>query len=94
MVLEQLVTEAVSDISDFIRCYEGDFLNLIKMRNTIGRESDIQTLKSTILNGNKRIKEIDRNISSLFEKNVSGMISDERFMTMTADPSRESQLLL
>lgn len=82
VVLERIVTEAVSDISDFIRCYENDFLNLIKMRNTVGRESDIQSLKSTILNGNKRIKEIDRNISSLFEKNVSGMISDERFMTI------------
>lgn len=46
-----------------------------------------------ILNGNKRIKEIDRNISSLFEKNVSGMISDERFMTMTADFEAEQRSL-
>ena len=93
VVLEQIVTEAVSDISDFIRCYENDFLNLIKMRNTVGRESDIQALKSTIFNGNKRIKEIDRNISSLFEKNVSGVISDERFMTMTADFEAEQRSL-
>ena len=93
VVLEQIVTEAISDISDFIRCYENDFLNLIKMRNTIGRESDIQALKSAILNGNKRIKEIDRNISGLFEKNVSGMISDERFMTMTADYESEQRSL-
>ena len=93
VVLEQIVTEAISDISDFIRCYENDFLNLIKMRNTIGRESDIQALKSAILNGNKRIKEIDRNISGLFEKNVSGMISDERFMTMTADYESEQRNL-
>lgn len=93
VVLEQIVMEAVSDISDFIRCYENDFLNLIKMRNAVGRESDIQSLKSTILNGNKRIKEIDRNISSLFEKNVSGVISDERFMTMTADYEAEQNTL-
>ena len=93
VVLEQIVTEAISDISDFIRCYENDFLNLIKMRSTIGRESDIQALKSAILNGNKRIKEIDRNISGLFEKNVSGMISDERFMTMTADYESEQRSL-
>ena len=93
VVLEKIVMEAVSDISDFIRCYENDFLNLIKLRNTVGRESDIQSLKSTILNGNKRIKEIDRNISSLFEKNVSGMISDERFMTMTADFEAEQRSL-
>lgn len=85
--------EAVSDITDFIRCYEQDFLNLIQMRNTVGRESDIQALKSTILNGNKRIKEIDRNISSLFEKNVSGMISDERFMMMTAEFETEQRSL-
>lgn len=93
VVLEKLVTEAISDIADFIRCYEQDFLNLIKMRNAAGRESDIQTLKSTFLNGNKRIKEIDRNISSLFEKNVSGVISDERFMTMTADYEAEQRVL-
>jgi hypothetical protein len=45
------------------------------------------------LPGNKRIKEIDRNISSLFEKNVSGMISDERFMTMTEDFEDEQRSL-
>ena len=93
VVLEQIVMEAVSDIADFIRCYEQDFLNLIKMRNVAGRENDIQTLKSTIFNGNKRIKEIDRNISSLFEKNVIGVISDERFMTMTADYESEQNTL-
>lgn len=93
VVLEKLVTEAISDIADFIQCYEQDFLNLIKMRNAAGRDSDIQALKSTILNGNKRIKEIDRNISSLFEKNVSGVISDERFMTMTADYESEQRAL-
>ncbi|MDO4810678.1 MAG: recombinase family protein [Eubacteriales bacterium] len=93
VVLEKLVTEAISDIADFIRCYEQDFLNLIKMRNAAGRDSDIQALKSTILNSNKRIKEIDRNISSLFEKNVNGVISDERFMTMTADYESEQRAL-
>ena len=63
------------------------------MRNAAGRDSDIQALKSTILNSNKRIKEIDRNISSLFEKNVNGVISDERFMTMTADYESEQRAL-
>lgn len=93
VVLEQIVQEAISDLAAFVRCYESTFLYMVEKQHTISRESDLQLLKATIANSNKRIKEIDRAITKLFESNMEGKISDERFMTMTADYEAEQRSL-
>lgn len=66
--------EAISDISDFIRCYEHAFMAIVKKRNNAGRENDIMVLNATLVNGNKRIKEIDRIILQAFEANADGCL--------------------
>ena len=93
VVLEQIVQEAISDLAAFVRCYESTFLYMVEKQHTISRESDLQLLKATIANSNKRIREIDRAITKLVESNMEGQISDERFMTMTADYEAEQRSL-
>ena len=58
IVLERLVLEAVSDLSDFVRCYEPVFLYLLAKKNNAMRQKEYQQLQKAMENGTKRIAEI------------------------------------
>ena len=93
VVLEKIVLEAVSDLSDFIRCYEPVFLYLMAQKRSVGRQADLQTLRTTVENGERRIQQIDRAIQGLYEANMDGKITDERFMKMTESYEAEQKQL-
>lgn len=94
VVLEQIVAEAVGSLADFVRCYEPIFLYLLAKNNTAARQSEVQKLKQTISASERRIQAIDKAIEGLFEANISGKITDERFTKMTANYEKEQKDLL
>ena len=94
VVLEQIVAEAVGSLADFVRCYEPIFLYLLAKNNTAARQSEMQKLKQTISTNERRIQAIDKAIEGLFEANISGKITDERFTKMTANYKKEQKELL
>ena len=93
IVLEQLVLEAVSDLSDFVRCYEPVFLYLLAKKNNAMRQKEYQQLQKAMENGTKRIAEIDRLIEKVFEQNAGGILSDERFAKMLQSYEKEQKSL-
>ncbi len=93
IVLEQLVLEAVSDLSDFVRCYEPVFLYLLAKKNNATRQKEYQQLQQAIENGTKWIAEIDRLIEKVFEQNAGGVLSDERFAKMLQSYEKEQKSL-
>ena len=60
IVLERLVLEAVSDLSDFVRCYEPVFLYLLAKKNNAMRQKEYQQLQQAVENGTKRISHVHR----------------------------------
>ncbi len=93
IVLEQLVLEAVSDLSDFVRCYEPVFLYLLAKKNNAIRQKEYQKLQQAVEDGTKRIAEIDRLIEKVFEQNAGGVLSDERFAKMLQSYEKEQKAL-
>jgi len=93
IVLEQFVLEAVSDLSDFVRCYEPVFLYLLAKKNNAMRQKEYQQLQKAVENGTKRIEEIDRLIEKVFEQNAGGILSDERFAKMLQNYEKEQKAL-
>ncbi len=93
IVLERLVLEAVSDLSDFVRCYEPVFLYLLAKKNNAMRQKEYQQLQQAVENGTKRIAEIDRLIEKVFEQNAGGILSDERFAKMLQNYEKEQKTL-
>ena len=93
IVLEKLVLEAVSDLSDFVRCYEPVFLYLLAKKNNAIRQKEYQHLQQAVENGTKRIAEIDRLIEKVFEQNAGGILSDERFAKMLQSYEKEQKSL-
>ena len=83
IVLERLVLEAVSDLSDFVRCYEPVFLYLLAKKNNAIRQKEYQQLQKAVENGIKRMAEIDRLIEKVFEQNAEQRIVDLRLVLRT-----------
>ena len=93
IVLERLVLEAVSDLSDFVRCYEPVFLYLLAKKNNAMRQKEYQQLQKAVENGTKRIADSDRLIEKVFEQNAGGILSDERFAKMLQNYEKEQKAL-
>ena len=94
VVLEQIVLAAVSDLSDFVCCHEAFFLQMVAQERTRGKEMSRKTARDSIVAGNKRIDELDRLIARIYEDNLNGKLSDERYNRMAAGYEREQRELL
>ncbi|MDY5231488.1 MAG: recombinase family protein, partial [Eubacteriales bacterium] len=84
VVLERIVFEAISNLSDFVRCYESVFLYLMATKNQTSRKSELQKLKSKVESGKRRISELDVIISRIYEDNILGKLSDDRYSRMAS----------
>lgn len=94
VVLEKIVLEAIRNLADFVRCYEPVFLYMMAQKTTVGKKAEKQQLKNTISNGKRRIQELDKLIERIYEDNVLGKISDERFARMSANYEAEQKSLI
>lgn len=93
VVLEQIVQTAVSDLADFVRCYEPIFLYLLSRKTEAEKKTELQAMRQRLNAARSRITEIDRVISRLYEDNILGKISDERFTKMSAGYEAEQKTL-
>ena len=93
IVLERLVLEAVSNLSNFVRFYEPVFLYLLAKKNNAMRQKEYKQLQQAVENGTRRIAEIDRLIEKVFEQNAGGVLSDERFSKMLQSYEKEQKAL-
>jgi site-specific DNA recombinase len=95
VVLEQIVTEAISELADFIRCYNNVFTYLLAEKKGADVKKQQILLKSQIENGKARITELDKLFSRIYEDNILGKLSDERYSRMANEyESEQSQLTI
>ena len=81
-------------VAKYVQEFEPVFLYLFAKQNTLGREINIRNMKQNIENSKRRIKELDMLIERIYEDNVLGKISDERFYRMSANYEKEQKELL
>ena len=93
VVLEKIVLEAVSSLADYVRCYEPVLLYFLAMQNNAEHQINLKVLRQSIDKGEQRIRQIDKAIEELFEANICGKITDERFIKMTASYEKEQKHL-
>lgn len=93
VVLEKIVLEAVSDLADFVRCYQPVFLFMIAKQQNCLRKQELLMKKNKWAANKKRAEEIDRIIARLYEDNIIGKLTDERFAKMTAAFENEQKEL-
>lgn len=92
-ILKQIVLDSISRFMDFVRSYESVFIHLLEQRHEKTRSIDLKRIKRAVENNRKRIDEIDLLIERIYEDNVKGKITDERFMTMSHKFEEEQRSL-
>ncbi|MGI6269075.1 MAG: recombinase family protein [Candidatus Howiella sp.] len=94
IMLEKIVLEAISDLVDFVRCHESIFLYLAAKKNSAMQQTEFKRLSSMVENGEKRIKELDRLISKIYEDEALGRLSTERYQRMMQNYESEQKALI
>lgn len=92
-VLKRIVLENISRFADFVRSYESVFMCFLEQRQAKTRSVDLKRMKRAVENNKKRIDEIDLLIEHIYEDNVKGKLTDERFMTMSRKLEEEQRSL-
>ncbi len=93
VVLEELVLKELRKITTYVREHEEEFVELA-MQNSIQKQSaELKAVKKRLAQSEKRVSELDKLFTRLYEDNVSGKISDERFMMMSKNYEDEQKEL-
>ena len=85
VVLEKIVLEAINSLADFVRCYEPVFLYLMAQKDIVSKRTETNRLKSSIESGKRRIQDLDKLIERIYEDQVLGYISAERYARMSVN---------
>lgn len=93
VVLEKIVSEAISDLCTFVRCHESKFVEIMEQRQNGIKNASLQKMKKAVADAEKRIAEIDRMMIRIYEDNVNGKISDDRFYAMRDQYEAEQRKL-
>jgi len=93
VVIEQLLLDDIRRVSAFAREHEDDFVQLITQKSKYETEKSLRDSKREYEQSQARISKLDGIIQRLYEDNISGKISDERFAKMSATYETEQKQL-
>ena len=94
VILEDIVKEAISGLADFVKCHEAVFLYMLAKKNSAMQKAEYNRMKLAVERDEKRIKNIDRLIKSLYEDKVLGELEDDRYTTLMAEYEKEQRELI
>ena len=93
-VLKELVLDTIRKVAKYVEEFEPVLLYLFAKQNAYVKETAIRNMKQNLEKSKRRIKELDMLIERIYEDNVLGKISDERFYRMSENYEKEQKELL
>ena len=93
VVLEEIVLSELRKMTTFVRENEADFLQSAYECSQKQQSAELKAAKKRLAQSEKRISELDKLFTRLYEDNVSGKISDERFEMMSKNYEAEHKEL-
>ena len=93
VVLEELVLTELRKITTYVREHEEDFVELAIQNSAQKQSAELKTAKKKLAQSEKRVSELDKLFTRLYEDNVSGKISYERFEMMSKNYEAEQKEL-
>ena len=92
-VLKELVISEINKLLTIVHENRDGFIREVADRASESHSNDVKTAKKTIAKSEKRIAELDKLFAKLYEDNVSGKISDERFEVLSKSYESEQKQL-
>ena len=83
------VLSNLRQVTEYAAKHESRFVKLLIQQNEIGGKRKTAAATKQLEQAQERISEVSRIIKRLYEDNVNGKISDERFMELSADYEQE-----
>ena len=93
VVLEEIVLSELRKMTTFVRENEADFLQSAYECSQKQQSAELKAAKKRLAQSEKRVAELDKLFTRLYEDNVSGKISDERFEMMSKNYEAEQKEL-
>jgi len=92
-VLEALLLDGIQTVTVFAREHEADFVELVTKKSQAELDKSLRDGKRELEQAQIRIRKLDEIIQRLYEDNIEGKISDERFAKMSASYEEEQHTL-
>ena len=93
LVLHEIVLRNLREAIQYVSQHEAEFMQEAADISMRDRDAEFARKRDTLAKADKRIAELDRIISRLYEDNVMGKLSDDRFIKMSHDYELEQSNL-
>ncbi len=93
VVLHEIVLKNLREAIQYVSQHEAEFMQEAAGISMRDRDAEFARKRDTLAKADKRIAELDRIISRLYEDNVMGKLSDDRFIKMSHDYELEQSNL-
>ncbi len=93
VVLKEIVLAEINKVLEKVHCDEEKFIQSATELSSTHQSSELKKAKKSLVNSEKRIAELDRLFARLYEDNVAGKISDERFEQLSSGYDTEQAQL-
>jgi site-specific DNA recombinase len=93
VVVEELLLDGIRRVTAFARNFEEEFVEMVTKKTRSELDKSMRDSKRELEQAQARIAKLDEIIQRLYEDNIGGKISDERFAKMTANYEAEQQTL-
>ncbi len=93
VVLEEIVLSELRKMTTFVRENEADFLQSAYECSQKQQSAELKAAKKRLAQSEKRMSELDKLFTRIYEDNVSGKLSDERFEMMSKNYEAEQKEL-
>jgi hypothetical protein len=89
VILEEIILQNLREAISYVSQYEKDFIREASDNSILEQDRKLATKKSSLAKAEKRVAELDEIIKRLYEDNITGKLSDERFVKLSRDFEHE-----
>ncbi|MGM9592167.1 MAG: DUF4368 domain-containing protein [Oscillospiraceae bacterium] len=93
VVIEEALLDDIRRVTAFAKNHEAEFLEMVTKKTKTALDRSLRDNKRELEQATQRIRKLDEIIQRLYEDNLEGKISDDRFSRMTASYETEQQTL-
>ena len=93
VVVERIVLENLKEVIRYVSDYEDDFVRMVMDADMKQKNRELAQQKRRLAEIQKRIGELDTIFQRIYEDNIIGKLSDERFMKMSKGYEDEQRTL-
>lgn len=83
VVVEQLVLENLREVVSYVKAYEDEFVQMVMDADIKQKSKELAKKKRVLSDKEKRYTQLDGLFQRVYEDNVSGKLSDERFVKLS-----------